>query len=270
MKRILIICIILISFLFTGCSKIDKVTGELKKIEQALEQSSNNKQSEKITETNNIGSDSSRSGKSGKLSDTSAPKLPTSPTTSATTSESRSPTTTKPTTPTTTPTTTPATVPTTTPAPTTTPTTTLPKVEYWNQEKAAELANFMVTWGNWMNQKYYQYWQGNSVDLCGLMVPDDVMGDSRIWDIAYLGETITLKWSNNGVNNPGEYALVAIYSDAATQPADADKHVYLFTIKDGVPIVMITMQTQGIDNRLHFYETENYDLKVGFAAIVND
>lgn len=128
----------------------------------------------------------------------------------------------------------------------------------------------MVTWGSWMNQKYYQYWQGNSVDLYGLRVPDDVMGDYRIWDIAYLGETITLEWSHNGVNNPGEYALVAIYSDAATQPAYADKHVYLFTIKDGVPRVMITMQTGWIDGRLHFYETENYDLRVGLAAIVND
>ncbi|NLJ70501.1 MAG: DUF4767 domain-containing protein [Clostridiaceae bacterium] len=278
MKRLFTVCIVLFSILFTGCRGIDKAAGELKKIEQALEESSKLEQDKEITETNdmgsesksnlNMGSDSSNPDQSDKLTE----KSTSTPLTVVTPSTINSETTTTPTTaPTTTPTTTPTT-PATTPAttPTTTPTTTVATVEYWNQEKADKLANFMVTWGNEMNQKYFEYWQGNSVDLYGLMVPDDVMGDYRIWDIAYVGETIEIEWSDNGVNKPGEYALVAIYSDAETQPANLDKHVYLFTIKDGVPIVMITMQSEGIDNRLHFYETENYALRTGFAAIVND
>ncbi len=37
------------------------------------------------------------------------------------------------------------------------------------------------------------------------------------------------------------YALVAVYSDAETQP-EMQKHLYLFTIVNNQPLVLVTMQ----------------------------
>ncbi len=65
-----------------------------------------------------------------------------------------------------------------------------------------------------------------------------------------------------------DYAIVAIYSDAATC-GFGDQHVYLFTLYHGKPRVLFTMQNQGNEkNWLYFSPTKNKALIDGFAAIV--
>lgn len=148
--------------------------------------------------------------------------------------------------------------------------TTAPVVGKWNAQKAQELATFMTSWGTTMQQAYQAYTPGNNVDFYGTQLPDSALKNGNGGFRAALNNTpITLKWSENGTAASGEYAVVATYSDANTQP-EFKKHFYFFTIKDGQPYVLITMQNQGnAENYLYVSETENTDLRNGFANIVN-
>lgn len=138
------------------------------------------------------------------------------------------------------------------------------KQPLWSPAKAAKLATFMKAWGKSMGQTYQAYDSAHPVDFYGEQVPNDfdkmppAMGDQKL----------NYAFSTDGKAN-ADYAIVAIYSDAATAEF-ADQHVYLFTLFHGQPKVLFTMQNQGNENNwLYFDVTKNAALTSGFAAIVS-
>lgn len=138
----------------------------------------------------------------------------------------------------------------------------------WNQEKDQELNTFMDSWGKTMNQTYKQYSPNNNVDLYGLKLPDKVLDNKNGWQAVVDDVPIKIQWSENG-EGAIDYSLVAVYSDADTQPY-LEKHVYFFTFVSGIPKVLMTKQNQGNENNyLYFKETENKELKDGFLEIVS-
>ncbi|MDA9470919.1 DUF4767 domain-containing protein [Enterococcus sp. 5H] len=142
------------------------------------------------------------------------------------------------------------------------------KEELWNSTKSQELNIFMAQWGQTMDQVYKEYSPGNNVNLYGLQLPDGILNNENGWQ-ASIGEVpISVTWSENGQVSDG-YALVAVYSDAESQPY-LKQHVYFFTIQsDGTPAVLVTMQNQGNENNyLYFRETDNQELKNGFTELV--
>ncbi|RHH69032.1 MULTISPECIES: DUF4767 domain-containing protein [Vagococcus] len=118
-----------------------------------------------------------------------------------------------------------------------------------------------------MGQNYKEYNQSNSVDLYGLKVPGDIFNGT--WTMAINNQPVQVEWSETGEGS-APYQLVAVYSDADTQPY-LQKHVYFFIIENGQPKVYVTQQNQGNnENYLHFSETQNPDIKAGFSQIVGD
>lgn len=135
----------------------------------------------------------------------------------------------------------------------------------WNNNKASQLADFMQTWGNKMDQQYEDCGinSGNDVNFYGYHFPSDFNTiEYKVDD-----QPVTVQWSQDG-SGSADYNVVAIYSDANNSKA-MDAHLYLFTIHNGQPVVLITQQTNGGDG-LHFKETANQDLRNGFASIVNN
>lgn len=141
---------------------------------------------------------------------------------------------------------------------------------YFDEEKSQQLAQFMEDWGQVMGQDYQSYEPGQEGNMFGLAFPSDVIENFAA------GEVPTeAHWSEDGIsNNPGDFAVVAAYSDYehffATNPNEpAGAHYYLFVLVDGQPIVMHSQQNQGQPNNLvHFYQTENVALQQGFEQIV--
>ncbi|MGX7014484.1 DUF4767 domain-containing protein [Vagococcus silagei] len=135
----------------------------------------------------------------------------------------------------------------------------------WNEHKDTELANYMVTWGQTMNQQYQQYSNQKNVDLYGVQVPENVLKGE--WTMAVDESPVTVEWSQDGTGTK-DYQLVAVFSDADTQPY-MEKHVYFFVIHQGTPQVLITQQNQGNDhNYLYFHVTSRTDLISAFTEIV--
>ncbi|MDT2849645.1 DUF4767 domain-containing protein [Vagococcus carniphilus] len=137
--------------------------------------------------------------------------------------------------------------------------------DLWNSSKADNLKRFMSDFSQTMGQDYKEYSQSKDVDLYGIKLPSEVLKGK--WKMAVNNQPVQLEWSKTG-KGKSQYQLVAVYSDAETQP-NMEKHVYFFTIEDGQPKVMITQQNQGNEeNYLHFKESQNADLNNGFQSIV--
>lgn len=137
----------------------------------------------------------------------------------------------------------------------------------WNTSKADKLRDFMVGFSQAMDQNYKEYSQSQSVDLYGVKLPSAVLNNE--WQMAVNEEAVSIEWSETGEGSK-PYQLVAVYSDADTQPY-LKKHVYFFVIENGNPKVFVTQQNQGNEkNYLYFTETQNEDIKNGFSQIVNN
>ncbi|MGT2833247.1 DUF4767 domain-containing protein [Streptococcus halotolerans] len=127
----------------------------------------------------------------------------------------------------------------------------------WDAAKNKKLADFMVSWGQSMGQYPYK----------------DITSDVARANITFDGQTLAdITYSENGISN-AEYTLVASYEHWYS---DMQLHRYLFVIrKDGTPQVLYSLNNQGFSaNGIDFVyyiakETENTDLKKGFADIVN-
>ena len=139
------------------------------------------------------------------------------------------------------------------------------KKALWDESKKDSLRGFMVKFSHTMGQNYKEYNKQDSVDLYGVSLPADILNDE--WKMAVNNQAVQVEWSDNGVGS-APYQLVAVYSDAYTQPY-MQKHVYFFIIEDGQPKVYVTQQNQGNDkNYMYFTETQNAEIKQGFSQIV--
>ncbi|HAP3815423.1 TPA: DUF4767 domain-containing protein [Enterococcus faecalis] len=138
--------------------------------------------------------------------------------------------------------------------------------QHWNQFKKEQLQKFMADWGQQINQKYIEYTPENPINFSGVQVPNGLMGAASMQP-AIDHQPIHLEWFENG-QTTNDYTLVAVYSDAESQP-EAQKHLYLFTIVNDKPLVLVTMQNQGNSyGYLSFEATDNTELSNGFAKIV--
>lgn len=127
----------------------------------------------------------------------------------------------------------------------------------WNAKKSQELADFMVSWGQGMGQYPYK-------DITNQVASANISFDSQ--------NPADITYSEDGLSD-SEYTLVASYEYWYT---DMLLHRYLFVIlRDGTPQVLYSQNNQGATaNDITFAyiiekETENTDLKNGFANIVN-
>lgn len=140
----------------------------------------------------------------------------------------------------------------------------------WNQEKAEQLANYMVEFGNKMGQPGYKsYAPGDDDDFFGVMSfteQDRIVVGERAADGAELTNErkVTVAFSNDGLGT-ADYNIVASYGVVHKNfPI-----FYHFTIHEGQPVVLVSRQNQGNPERLYYMNpTNNTELRDTFAAIV--
>lgn len=137
----------------------------------------------------------------------------------------------------------------------------------WDADNAAELANFMATWGTSMSQNYTSYLTGGAGTMFGPSFPDEIMGT-----LAVNGEAVDAFWSYDGLSTDGDYAIVAAYADYEDiEQYERNPNYYLFAIVGDQAIVLHSQQNQGMpDGLTHFSATQNAELQAGFDAIVRN
>ena len=140
----------------------------------------------------------------------------------------------------------------------------------WNAEKSGALDSFMTSWGQEMGQTYGAYQPNNNVNYYGVQFPSEVVGANAKMPIAINDIIVSSEWSETGESS-ADYSIVAAYSDAQTgsPKASMSRHDYLFGFTNDQPVVLVSMQNQGMpDGALHFRLTENAALTNGFRGIV--
>lgn len=136
----------------------------------------------------------------------------------------------------------------------------------WNKEKKAALKSHMMSWGQIMKQTYQEYDETKDTNYAGLTFPS---GFSDYENRMAVGDTpVTISWSPDGTGS-SDYNVVGIYCNV--YGGTVGGYLYLFTFHNHQPVILVTSQNQAMpDNRLHFKETENEDLKKGFVDIANN
>lgn len=136
----------------------------------------------------------------------------------------------------------------------------------WDREKKASLKSHMMSWGQIMKQTYHEYDETKDTNYAGLTFPS---GFSDYENKMAVGDTpVTISWSPDGTGS-SDYNVVGIYCNV--DGGTVGGYLYLFTFHNQQPVILVTSQNQAMpDNKLHFKETENEDLKKGFLDIVNN
>lgn len=141
----------------------------------------------------------------------------------------------------------------------------------WSTEKKQQLAEFMSNWQTEMGQSYQEYYPGHDFDLYGLMFPSSLTDDGETLRPTIDNQFVDMQWSADGTGNH-DYNLVAVYGgDASSNKQDPKLTMYLFTLHNGQPEVLVTQQNQGNpEGRLYLNPTDNQALQAGFESIINN
>lgn len=143
----------------------------------------------------------------------------------------------------------------------------------WNEQKAAQLAQFMSRWGETMGQTYESFTPEYSASFYGFLVPQEIITAESLQP-AVNEQPANFVWSTDGQTPDAQYQIVATYSDVngySDSPYNGlmEQHVYLFVFQNGQPHVLMSMQNQGNEkNYFYLQETQNQALKQGFLTIV--
>lgn len=138
---------------------------------------------------------------------------------------------------------------------------------YWNDSKKQKLDAFIKDWEKSMGQFYDAYTDEEKLDWYGVTFPD-AMSQSNI-QFQVDEQPVTAEWTQDPTKKD-TYNVVAIYANI-DNPQTTEPYLYLFTIYNDQPVVLVTAQNQGNDPQvlnLYFSPTENQQLQQGFAQIV--
>ena len=134
----------------------------------------------------------------------------------------------------------------------------------WSTTKSSELASFMSTWQDTMNQSYEGTYDGQSVTVGELSLPSDIKNNQYQDKITVNGDTVKLKWTT-AADTAAKYQVVA----AATDPNAASGVItYLYVFHNGSPDVLVS-QDSADATTFNFTSSQNTDLQDGFAKIAN-
>lgn len=141
----------------------------------------------------------------------------------------------------------------------------------WSDDKRQQLSKFMSNWQTEMGQSYEEYYPGHDFDLYGLMFPSSLTNSGETLRPTIDNQFIDMQWSNDGTGNH-DYNLVAVYGgDASSDKNSPLLTMYLFTLHNGQPEVLVTQQNQGNpEGRLYMKPTDNQALQAGFESIINN
>lgn len=139
----------------------------------------------------------------------------------------------------------------------------------WNNEKSRLLEQFVIQWGETSfnpAQEYQEYYPNpNGHDFLGYSFPEDLNNIK----VAVNDQPVSMNISKDGTNKY-DYNVVAIFSDAGLSQSTVGVHLYMMTIHNGQPVVLVTQQNQGTpDKMLHFSPTKNTDIEGKFDSLVH-
>jgi cytoskeletal protein RodZ len=137
----------------------------------------------------------------------------------------------------------------------------------WSTSKTSDLSSFMSSWEDTMNQWYIGTYDGDTVDVDGITLPDDIKNDDYEGNITVDGDDVTLKWSPKA-DTDKEYQVVAASVYNHNDDGESKMIAYLYVFHNGEPDVLVCEETGSSAH--DFTSSRNQQLQNGFKKIANE
>lgn len=135
----------------------------------------------------------------------------------------------------------------------------------WSTAKTSDLASFMSSWQETMNQSYSGTYDGYNVDVDNISFPADIKNGNYKGKLTINGDEVALKWTTKA-NTDEEYQVVAASVYKHEEDGATKTITYLYVFHNGEPDVLVSQDSNSVYN---FTSSENQTLQNGFAQIAD-
>ncbi|MGX4764105.1 DUF4767 domain-containing protein [Holzapfeliella sp. JNUCC 72] len=128
---------------------------------------------------------------------------------------------------------------------------------------------FMRSFSSQMGQAYQRYYphQSNHTTFYGF----DFVNGLDLYNYYVDGNAATIGYINQKtMRGTADYNIIMAYSDVQDKSTTyTDRHLYLLTLHNNKPEVIVATQNQATAGTVYFRHTENTTLKTGFENLYN-
>lgn len=147
---------------------------------------------------------------------------------------------------------------------------------YASEQKTTDIANlvqnmdaFMRSFSSQIGQSYQRYYpqKSNRTTFYGF----DFINGLDLYNFYVDGNSATIGFINpKTLRGTSDYNIIMAYSDIQDKStAYTDRHLYLFTLHNNQPEVIVATQNQENAGSVYFRHTQNTTLKNGFENLYN-
>lgn len=132
----------------------------------------------------------------------------------------------------------------------------------WSADQDKQLSDFMSAWQSSMGQSFKGTYDGQSINHSGFVYPDQIKEAAQT---AYVYDQMEqLTWYQG--QGSGRFVVYAAATGGQVRQSFPMLYLFALDTKDNSPVVLVSQTTNG--QYLWFYETENPQLRDGFAQIL--
>lgn len=132
----------------------------------------------------------------------------------------------------------------------------------WSAEQDKQLSEFMSSWQAGMGQSFKGTYDEKSIDHLGFVYPDQIKEAGQTAYVYDQKEQLT--WYQG--RGSGRFVVYAAATGGKAGQSFPMLYFFALDTKDNSPVVLVSTTTNG--EYLWFYETENPQLRQGFAQIL--
>lgn len=132
----------------------------------------------------------------------------------------------------------------------------------WSADQDKQLSDFMSDWQSSMGQSFKGTYDEKSIDHLGFVYPDQIKEAAQTAYVYDQKEQLT--WYQG--QGSGRFVVYAAATGGKARQSFPMLYLFALDTKDNSPVVLVSQTTNG--QYLWFYETENPQLRDGFARIL--
>ncbi len=132
----------------------------------------------------------------------------------------------------------------------------------WSAGQDKQLSDFMGDWQSSMGQSFKGTYDGQSINHLGFVYPDAIEASAQTAYVYDQKEQLT--WYQG--QGSGRFVVYAAATGGKVRQSFPMLYLFALDTKDNSPVVLVSQTTNG--QYLWFYETENPQLRQGFARIL--
>lgn len=127
---------------------------------------------------------------------------------------------------------------------------------YWDEKSDMKLMDVLNKWQKAFNTPLHKFTEEKDLEWYGFYVIEDLKKPKSSWNYHVNNKPVDIIWSPKA-NVNGKINVVAVYSDLKVSKDEPISKLFLFALYQGLPLVLVSTQNQGNDQRNFYLEETN-------------